>query len=78
MPAAHTHLQEEDPMKKLALTVDDLRVESFGTDTAPGALRGTVAANEDTVRCTANCTCTCGGANPDVLVNAAITCLCCV
>lgn len=65
-------------MKKLELKIDDLRVESFGTDAAPNALRGTVAAAEDTVRCTANCTCTCGGANPDLIVDAAITCYCCV
>ena len=64
-------------MKKLALEIGDLRVESF-TVGVPNGLRGTVAAAEDTNRCTVNCTCTCGGANPDLIVDAAVTCNCCV
>ena len=64
-------------MKKLALDMGDLRVESFGTVAEPSTPRGTVAAAEATARCSANCTCTCGGANPDVMVDA-VTCYCCV
>ena len=65
-------------MKKLALDMGELRVESFGTAAEPSAGRGTVAAAEATVRCTADCTCTCGGANPGRMVDAAPTCYCCV
>src|SRR5215213_540890 len=49
-----------DPMKKLALEIADLRVDSFGTVAEPNTLRGTVAAAEATARCTVrDCTCTC-------------------
>jgi len=66
-------------MKKLALEIGDLRVESFGTVAEPNTPRGTVAAAEATVApCTArDCTCTCGGADPVVMVDAAVTCNCC-
>ena len=66
-------------MKKLALDLGDLRVESFGTVAEPSAGRGTVAAAAATaVRCTArDCTCTCGGADPRLIADAAITCYCC-
>ena len=65
-------------MKKLALEIADLRVDSFGTVAEPETARGTVAAAEATARCSANCTCTCGGANPAVVVEAVVTCYCCV
>jgi len=66
-------------MKKLALEIADLRVDSFGTVAEPNTPRGTVAAAEATARCTVrDCTCTCGGANPGVMVDAAVTCYCCV
>jgi hypothetical protein len=55
----------------------DLRVVSFGTVAEPSTGRGTVAAAEATVKCSANCTCTCGGADPGVVVDAAPTCYCC-
>jgi hypothetical protein len=66
-------------MKKLALEIADLRVDSF-TVAEPNVSRGTVAAAEATAaRCTArDCTCTCGGADPRQVVDAAITCFCCV
>ena len=64
-------------MKKLALEIADLRVDSFGTVAEPSNSRGTVAAAEATARCSANCTCTCGGADPGVAVDV-ITCYCCV
>jgi hypothetical protein len=66
-------------MKKLSLEIDDLQVDSFGTVAAPSIPRGTVAAAEATVpRCTArDCTCTCGGADPGLVVDAAPTCWCC-
>jgi hypothetical protein len=64
-------------MKKLALDIGELRVESFGT-AEPSTVRGTVAAAEATAQCSANCTCTCGGANPVVVIDAAPTCYCCV
>jgi hypothetical protein len=66
-------------MKKLALEIADLHVESFGTVAEPDTARGTVAAAEATsVRCTQrDCTCTCGGADPRLVVNDAITCFCC-
>ena len=66
-------------MKKLALEIADLRVDSFNTVAEPDALRGTVAAAEATARCTVkDCTCTCGGANPRFDPAAAVTCYCCV
>ena len=66
-------------MKKLALEIDDLRVDSFGTTAETTNARGTVAAAEATVRCSANCpTCTCGGADPRMIVDAVVTCYCCV
>ena len=68
-------------MKKLALEIDDLRVDSFGTTAEADTARGTVAAAEATVvrRCTGyDCTCTCGGADPRQIVDAPITCNCCV
>ncbi|MFL5382229.1 MAG: hypothetical protein ACJ8GN_06910 [Longimicrobiaceae bacterium] len=65
-------------MKKLALKIDDLRVDSFGTEAEPSAPRGTVAAAEATARCTVrDCTCTCGGADPGLMVEAGPTCFCC-
>ena len=64
-------------MKKLALEIDDLRVDSFGTTAEPNDARGTVAAAEATARCSANCTCTCGGADPGLEVDAGPTCYCC-
>jgi len=66
-------------MKKLALEIGDLRVDSFGTVAEPNTERGTVAAAEATsIRCTQkDCTCTCGGADPRQVVDAAITCYCC-
>jgi hypothetical protein len=66
-------------MKKLTLEIADLRVDSFGTVAEPETSRGTVAAAEATsVKCTQrDCTCTCGGANPRLIVDAAITCVCC-
>jgi hypothetical protein len=65
-------------MKKLPLEIDDLRVDSFGTMAEPNTARGTVAAAEATLRCSANCpTCTCGGADPGLVVDAAPTCYCC-
>jgi len=65
-------------MKKLALEIGDLRVESFGTVGGPNTSRGTVAAAEATVRCTArDCTCTCGGADPGLMADAEVTCFCC-
>src|SRR4051812_18096245 len=49
------------PMKKLALEIADLRVDSFGTVAEPETAHGTVAAAEATsVKCTQrDCTCTC-------------------
>ena len=65
-------------MKKLALEIDNLRVDSFGTVAEPSVSRGTVAAAEATARCTArDCSCTCGGADPGLAVDAAPTCFCC-
>jgi hypothetical protein len=65
-------------MKKLALEIGDLRVVSFGTVAEPNASRGTVAAAEATAHCTArDCTCTCGGADPGRMDDAAPTCFCC-
>lgn len=65
-------------MKKLALEIADLRVDSFATVAGSKGSRGTVAAAEATVRCTArDCTCTCGGADPGLMVDAGPTCFCC-
>jgi hypothetical protein len=65
-------------MKKLALEIADLRVDSFGTVAEPNDSRGTVAAAEATVRCTVrDCTCTCGGADPGLMADAEVTCFCC-
>jgi len=67
-------------MKKLTLELADLRVDSFGTVAEPETARGTVAAAGATAaRCTLkDCTCTCGGANPRLIADAAVTCVCCV
>jgi hypothetical protein len=66
-------------MKKLALEIGELRVESFSTVAETRDGRGTVAAAEATAaRCTArDCSCTCGGADPGRLADAVITCYCC-
>src|SRR5690349_4249494 len=77
-PRARLIYRRRDPMKKLALEIADLRVDSFATVAEEDARRGTVAAAEATVRCTArDCTCTCGGADPGVAVDVAPTCFCC-
>jgi hypothetical protein len=55
MSEAHwTNGNPEDAMKKLALDVDALRVETFATQAVAGH-RGTVRGHDDTVE-TENCT----------------------
>lgn len=47
-------------MRKLNLDLGDLKVESFGTESLPAAIRGTVRANVCSDLCTYSCDPTCG------------------